>query len=172
MNLNRTILKLQNNKSMNEIKIKLLNNKAKVPQKSTTEAACYDLVITDIEYIKESYDRISQVICSFGISMTPPEGYKIELAPRSSFSKTKWVLSNSPGQGDRDYQGEYKAIFNAIPTNIKNSILIYDKFPYEVGDRAIQMWLSKVNDISFNEVDELSKIESNRIGGFGSTGNK
>tara|TARA_R100000951_G_scaffold116467_2_gene128435 strand:+ start:191 stop:721 length:531 start_codon:yes stop_codon:yes gene_type:complete len=173
------------------IKIKRFHENAVLPKKGTNLAACHDLVATEIIYDPEIENR---VICKFGWGMTPPEGYKVEISPRSSFSKYKWVMNNSPGQGDRDYQGEYMVVFNAIPMGVEVDIeacvsenthgdlcinegfservwLTYDDFPYKIGDRVAQMWITKVNEFKFEEVDELPKINSNRgTGGFGSTG--
>lgn len=165
-------------------KIKKFNKNAVIPIKSTTLAACHDLTITSIENVYNDDNEIHRVICKFGIGITPPKGFKVNLAPRSSFSKYKWVLANSPGQGDEDYTGEYMAIFNAIPVdcyceveydyyNTTNTTyhFEYEPFPYKIGDRAIQMWISEVIPIEWEEVDELPKVNSNRNGGFGSTGN-
>ena len=57
-----------------------------------------------------------------------------------------------------------------IFTNITDNAWLYP-FPYEVGERIGQIYFRKVEDVVFEEVDDLE--ESDRgSGGFGSTGVK
>lgn len=151
------------------VKIKKLHENAVIPKKATELAAGHDVTVTEI--IQESEDF---VICKLGFALTPPPGYKVVLVPRSSLTKTKWILQNSPGQGDEDYRGEYQFRFRALPSTAyikyNNGTLIYQDFPYKVGDRIGQMFIEKVIDFEFEEVEELSVTERN-TGGYGSTGN-
>lgn len=149
------------------VKIKKLHENAVIPKKATELAAGHDVTVTEI--IQEADDF---VICKLGFALTPPPGYKVVLVPRSSLTKTKWILQNSPGQGDEDYRGEYQFRFRALPSTAKynNGTLIYQDFPYKVGDRIGQMFIEKVIDFEFEEVEELSVTERN-TGGYGSTGN-
>jgi len=150
------------------------NPNAVVPMKGTELAAGHDLTVTEI--VKKSKNK---VYCKVGISMIPEDpSTKIVLVPRSSFTKTNWVMNNSPGIGDADYTNEYQIRFTAIPTGISYSWqwkwpfikteLTYDNFPYDVGDRVGQMFLSNVIPIEWEEVDHID--ETSRSGGFGSTG--
>jgi len=154
-----------------KIKIKKLHSEAVIPKKATQLAAGHDVTVTEI--IQEAADF---VICKLGFALTPPPGYKVVLVPRSSLTKTKWILQNSPGQGDEDFTGEYQYRFRAIPNATKwssareQAILQYNEFPYNVGDRIGQIFLEEVINFEFEEVDELSTTERN-TGGFGSTGN-
>ena len=92
-------------------------------------------------------------------------------------------MNNSPGQGDADYLNEYEIRFTAIPVNFMTrsykdaqgidktkQILTYEEFPYKVGDRIAQMFLSKVEETEWVEVEELEDYQSDRDVGFGSTG--
>lgn len=149
------------------INLQRLHPDAVVPKRSTELAGGWDVVAT--EMIKESEDFI---IYKIGWAMQPPEGYKITLVPRSSLTKTKWILQNSPGLGDADYRGEYQYRFRAIPDDIKNSIIPYLGYtpsPFEVGDRIGQIYLEEVIPIEFEELSELPSTNRG-TGGFGSTG--
>jgi dUTP pyrophosphatase len=140
---------------------------AVIPKQSTELAGGWDVVATEV--ISESKDF---VIYKIGWAMQPPEGYKITLVPRSSLTKTKWVLQNSPGLGDADYRGEYQYKFRAIPNDIKHSVipyLDYEPKPFLVGDRIGQIYLEEVIPIEFEEVSELPSTNRG-TGGFGSTG--
>ena len=147
------------------VKIKKLHPNAVIPKQATELAGGWDVVATEI--IQESPDF---VICKLGFSLQPPPNYKITLVPRSSFTKTKWILQNSPGIGDADYLGEYQYRLRALP--IKNNILgtafEYPEVPFKVGDRIGQIYLEEVIPIEFEEVEELSQTERG-TGGFGST---
>jgi dUTP pyrophosphatase len=156
-----------------KVKFKRLHKDAVIPKQSSEGAGGWDVVATEI--IQESEDF---VICKLGFALELPKGYKLTLVPRSSLTKTKWIIQNSPGLGDEDYRGEYQFRFRCIPTEIKSyvtgihevkSILVYENFPYKIGDRIAQCYLEEVIPMEFEEVDELEDTIRNS-GGFGSTG--
>jgi dUTP pyrophosphatase len=150
------------------IKIKKLHLNAVVPKRSTEFAGGWDVVAT--EMIQDSRDL---VIYKIGWAMQPPPNFKITLVPRSSITKTKWILQNSPGLGDADYMGEYQFRFRSLPTGVTKFIdysFEYAKPPFEIGERIGQIYLEEVIPIEFEEVEELSSTDRGE-GGFGSTGN-
>lgn len=146
------------------VKFKRLHPDASIPEKATKLAGCWDVKATEI--IQESNDF---VICKLGFALGLPENMELVLVPRSGFTKTKWILQNSPGQGDPDYLGEYQFRFRALPTSIVGHFLSYNEFPYKVGDRVGQAYLREIIPIEFKEVEELSPTERGDKG-FGSTG--
>jgi dUTP pyrophosphatase len=96
------------------------------------------------------------------LSVEIPEGYEIEVRPRSGLAAKFGIgVLNSPGTIDSDYRGEIKIIlFNFGKENFKISR----------GDRIAQMVLSKVYFAELVETENLQ--ESKRgTGGFGHTGN-
>lgn len=165
-----------------KVKIKKLHKDAVIPKQATELAGGWDVTATEI--IEESPDF---VICKLGFALQPPSNYKITLVPRSSLTKTNWILQNSPGLGDPDYLGEYQYRFRCIPngftfnfykynSDFENNLyswnsdqLLYPPFPYKVGDRIGQIYLEEIIPIEFEEVKELSTTERN-TGGFGSSG--
>jgi dUTP pyrophosphatase len=159
-----------------ELKIKKMRDNFILPQKMSELAAGHDLFVSDIEQVEPDF-----VICRLGFAATPPPGYKIVFVPRSSLTKTRWIITNSPTQGDEDYTGEYQLRFRCIPKpgfqdpdNGKYFYyekVMYDPFPYNVGDRIGQMFIEKVNHFEFIEVDELEDTERGD-GAYGSTGIK
>lgn len=140
-----------------------------LPQKMTEGAACYDVFAREI--IKQSDDCYHVML---GFACTPPKGYMLVLVPRSSITKTQWVMQNSPGIGDEDFHLEYQMRFRAFPNRLEVSEhyetqdLIYPDFPYKVGDRVGQIFLQKVENMEFEIVDKIEQ-STDRIGGFGST---
>ena len=162
------------------VKLKKLHPDAIIPQRMTALSGGWDVAATEI--IQESSNF---VICKLGFALQPPPNYKITLVPRSSLTKTNWVVQNSPGLGDADYLGEYQYRFRCIPSEVKVGIkthynghgfsynedvylLTYEEFPFKVGDRIGQIYLEEVIPIEFEEVEELSDTERG-TGGFGST---
>lgn len=147
------------------VKIKKLHPNAVVPQRASELAGGWDVVCTEIEQVSEDF-----VICKLGFALELPKGYKLTLVPRSSLTKTKWIVQNSPGLGDEDYRGEYQFRFRAIPDHIMyfSRELVYPEFPYKVGDRIGQVYLEEVIPIEFEIVEELSETDRGD-GGFGST---
>lgn len=160
-----------------QLNIKKLHKNAIIPEIATIGAACVDVVATEIVY--KPGDNTATVKLGFATAI--PEGYKACLSPRSSFTKTTWMMQNSPAQIDSDYRGEWMLRFRGIPCSIVkhttygspnkviDNLCIYSPFPYQVGDRVAQMWLEKIVDFEFKVVEELDNT-SRGEGGFGSTG--
>ena len=163
-----------------KVKFKKLHKNAKIPKRADELCGGWDVTCTEINQISSDV-----VICKLGFALEIPAGYKLTLVPRSSFTRYKWILQNSPGLGDASYRGEYQYRFRAIPNEIKvilksSSIenrqyisgykLSYPKFPYKIGDRVGQIYLEEILPIEFEEVEELSETDRGN-GGFGSSGN-
>jgi dUTP pyrophosphatase len=150
-------------KSQLKIKFKKLQPDVKLPIKGSSHAACFDVYAHSIIY--NDKDPRKRTI-GLGFATEIPEGYCGILIPRSNLTKHYWIMNNSVGIIDSDYRGEWKMIF----TNITDNAWLYP-FPYEVGERIGQIYFKKVEDVIFEETDELD--ESDRAdGGFGSTGVK
>lgn len=96
-----------------------------------------------------------------GLYVEIPKGCEIQLRARSGLAiKHGVTLVNGIGTIDSDYRGEIK-----IPLiNLgKKPVMIED------GDRIAQMVLCRYEQITFEEVNELSETERGS-GGFGHTG--
>lgn len=95
-----------------------------------------------------------------GIFTTIPEGYEVQVRPRSGLAlKHSVSIANSPGTIDADYRNEWGVIL--INHGDKN-------FKVKQGDRIAQAVLNKVEQINWRVVNSLEETE--RKGGFGSTG--
>lgn len=150
-------------KSPLKVKFKKLQSSVKLPVKGSSHAACFDVYAHSITY-DDKHPRKRTV--GLGFATEIPEGYCGVIVPRSNLTKFYWIMNNSIGIIDSDYRGEWKAIF----TNITDNAWLYP-FPYEQGERIGQIYFRKVEDVIFEEVDDLD--ESDRgSGGFGSTGLK
>lgn len=112
--------------------------------------------ITAAHYISEGCTAIIKT----GLKMAIPEGYEIQVRPRSGLSaKTKLRIANSPGTLDFDYRGEVGIIVD----NIGVGTLIIKH-----GERIAQLVLAPVFQAEFEEGD-IGQTERGE-GGFGSTG--
>lgn len=145
---------------------------AQEPMIATSLAGGYDITVTEIE--KKSN---GQVWCKLGLKVAIPEGYRLMMIPRSSITKSGFILQNSVGLIDADFRGEIQARFIAFPSldtfcdRIDQIEFNYPAFPYEIGDRIGQVYLEKIIPIEWEEVSILSETERGE-GGHGSTGNR
>ena len=140
------------------VKIKKLSQDSIIPSYQTPGSSGFDFhAIEDMEI-----NPRQTVLVKTGLSMEIPEGYELQVRPRSGMSlKTKIRVANSPGTIDSDYRGEICIIMENIG--------MLAAFPYQIkkGDRIAQGVICPVYQATFIE-DELSDTERGE-GGFGST---
>ena len=141
---------------MTEIKVQLLNEKAKLPTVATTGSACSDLYSAAMVTIEPF--TVAKV--SLGIAVELPSSLQAKIFPRSGLS-TKGIIAIT-GTIDSDYRGD-------ISVMLHNST----KEPYvvNIGDRIAQMdiLINTTNQVEFVEANTLSETERGSKG-FGSTG--
>ncbi len=102
-----------------------------------------------------------RVLIPTGLSVALPEGYEIQVRPRSGLAiKHGLTILNSPGTIDSDYRGELKIAL----VNLGNRA-----YTVKRGDRIAQLVLAPVVRAVLYQVDELDKTERD-AGGFGHTG--
>ena len=96
-----------------------------------------------------------------GVFYEIPEGFEIQVRPRSGLAAKKGVtVLNTPGTIDSDYRGELQVIL----INLGN-----EDFVVRNGDRIAQIIVSPVIQGNFVQVKNLSVTERGQKG-FGSTG--
>ncbi|NMW32304.1 dUTP diphosphatase [Altererythrobacter sp. RZ02] len=96
-----------------------------------------------------------------GLSMAIPEGFEIQVRPRSGLAfKFGVTVPNTPGTIDSDYRGELKILMINLGS---------DDFEVKRGERVAQLILAPVVQAMWQEVDELDDTVRG-AGGFGSTG--
>lgn len=107
-------------------------------------------------------DPGARALIPTGIFTAIPEGYEVQLRPRSGLAIKKGLsLANTPGTIDADYRNEWHvALIN----------LGFETVWIEDGERICQAVLNKFERIDWEEVESLDETE--RKGGFGSTGTK
>lgn len=143
-----------------QIRVKLLHEKAQIPTYGSNEAAGADL------YAAFDGDAIEvptggRVLIPTGIAIELLPGTEAQVRPRSGLAaKFGLTVLNTPGTIDSDYRGEVKVILHNTS----------DK-PYYVnsGERIAQMVIAPFIRMSAVVVDELDNTDRGE-NGFGSTG--
>lgn len=126
------------------------------PSKERASDSGYDLVL--LEKIKtvgkvEFYDT--------GIKVKPNYGYYFQIVPRSSISKTGYMLANSIGIIDRTYLGNIIVALIKIDETAPDLVLPL---------RMVQMIPTPIVHFELEEVESFDVNETERgEGGFGST---
>lgn len=127
------------------------------PQKSRVTDSGYDLTL--LEKVKtigvvELYET--------GIKITPPVGWYFDVVPRSSITKSGYILANSVGVIDKTYTGSIK-----VPLIKINK----DAPDLELPLRLVQLIPRMVVHFDDMEIPEEELGQTSRgSGGFGSTG--
>jgi deoxyuridine 5'-triphosphate nucleotidohydrolase len=124
------------------------------PFKKRASDSGYDLTLVD--KVKEA-GRVE--FFTTGVKVRPAYGWYFDLVPRSSISKTGYVMANSVGVIDRTYTGPILvALMKADP----------DAPAIELPARIVQLVPRPIVHTEFEEVDTLDATERGS-GGFGST---
>lgn len=118
------------------------------------------------------------VIIPTGLMLAIPEGFEIQVRPRSGISfKTPLRLSNSPGTIDSGYRDELGIIMTNTSISDSNEVLTVDSkgnkngtYAIHKGDRIAQIVLQEIPRMRLTVVDSVKNIGNDRGGGFGSTG--
>jgi dUTP pyrophosphatase len=139
------------------ISIKLINENAKIPSKSSDDDAGYDLYCCEDISIKPMERKLVKT----GIAMSIPPGYYGHISDRSgiAFKKGGHCLGKIV---DPSYRGEIGVI-------ILNTDM-YETIKMQKGDRIAQMIFKKYENVNFLTEIELDETQRGR-GGYGSSGN-
>lgn len=132
--------------------------KVKYPEQGTIGSAGLDVFMPE-DYIVPA-GAMGHIV-PLGISLEVPNGFHVELLPRSSTgTKTPIRMANSVGIIDSDYRGE----IGAIVDNISGK-----DFMLQQGNKYFQLVVKRNHLDGVNEVTALSHTERG-TGGYGSTG--
>jgi deoxyuridine 5'-triphosphate nucleotidohydrolase len=137
---------------------------AVVPSKNNYSDAGLDLTI-----IKE-YKRMNSdtVLYDTGIKLEIPNGYYVEIVPRSSISRSGYILANSVGIIDQGYTGNLYVALRKINKDCEDLVMPY---------KCCQIIMKKqiypkivIEDLVSTETDSHNNSGTSRgSGGFGST---
>lgn len=143
---------------MYTLKVKRLNDRARLPEFAHVGDAGMDLFATDATIVFPG-DR---ALIATGIQIQLPPGTEAQIRPRSGLALRHGVtVLNTPGTIDEGYRGEIGVI-----------LINHSKEPFYVvtGAKIAQMVIKPVVRVAIDEVDELDAADRGE-NGFGSTGN-
>jgi dUTP pyrophosphatase len=149
------------------IKVKKLVPAAIIPKYATPGAACFDLhaVIESVPFMKNEVRYTEPWVYSTGLAFEIPVGHVMLIFSRSGHGfNFDTRLANCVGVIDSDYRGEVKVKLTRDPRDELVPTLFFNH-----GDRIAQAMVLPIEQVSFEEVTELSTTERGE-GGFGSTG--
>ena len=141
------------------IPVQRLNSDLPLPNYAKPGDAGADLIANEEVTLEPGGGR---ALIGTGIAVAIPRGYAGFVQPRSGLALRHGVTClNTPGLIDSGYRDELKVLLiNTDPNE-----------PYEVhrGDRIAQLVIQKVEEVTWEESDELDDTERG-LGGFGHSG--
>ncbi len=151
------------------VEIKAFRETAVIPKKATEGAAGYDLCACIPDFTSGMMIHPhSSLIVPTGLNVNIPEGYEIQIRPRSGLAAKYGVtVLNTPGTIDCDYSGDGEDF------ELKVILFNHNKIPFQInnGDRIAQMVVAKLAPHELVEVEEFGQTANkSRKGGLGSTG--
>jgi dUTP pyrophosphatase len=156
---------------MVELKIRVFRDGALMPQRSTNLAAGFDLYAWIGEWNEEQTVVIppnSMRPIKTGLNMRIPEGYEVQIRPRSGLAFKKQItVQNSPGTIDADFDGDGPDFEVVVLLRNEGT----EDFVVKQSDRIAQMVVNKLPEVELvPDYEDNYSRNSNRQGGFGSTG--
>jgi deoxyuridine 5'-triphosphate nucleotidohydrolase len=137
----------------------LVDHEAKQPTKANPSDVGYDITI-----IKEFKTLTTNTkLYDTGIKVIPAFGYYSEIVPRSSLSKSGYMLANSIGIIDASYTGNILVALAKIDSSMPDL-----KLPF----KCCQLIFRKQEFVDFTEFNQDILTTSRNSGGFGSSENK
>ncbi len=141
------------------IPVQRLNSDLPLPNYAKPGDAGADLIANEEVTLAPGGGR---ALVGTGIAVAIPRGYAGFVQPRSGLALRHGITClNTPGLIDSGYRDELKVLLvNTDPSE-----------PYEVhrGDRIAQLVIQKVEEVAWEESDQLDDTERG-LGGFGHSG--
>lgn len=142
---------------MIELKVKRINEEARIPEYAHEGDAGLDLFSVDDLVILPGESKLVKT----GIQIELPKETEAQIRPRSGLAlKNQITVLNTPGTIDEGYRGEIGVIL------INHG---KQEFHVEKSMKIAQMVVKPVFYVSIKEIEELTDT-SRGEGGFGSTG--
>ena len=145
--------------SLPECVVMKTNKDAVIPEKGKASDVGYDLSIIKVE----KRFNTNTVLYDTGIKLRVAHGLYAEIVPRSSLSKSGYMLANSIGIIDPSYNGNLLIALTKIDPETPDIV-----FPF----RCCQLIFRKQLHVTLSETEDLEKFDATArgSGGFGSTG--
>ena len=151
-----------------KVKIKLIEGGV-MPKKQHADDAAFDCYARVGEKLEIKVYPDSRVRIPLGFALELPSGWEAQIRPRSGL--TLKGIDNGFGTIDANYRGEVCAIVCNNNPSIEKGVKLNPCFVIHDGDRICQMVIKKLDEVEFEQVDEISETERGS-NGFGSTGDR
>ncbi len=143
---------------MYELKIKLLSDKAKMPEFANEGDAGMDVFSIEEKIIKSG----ESALVSTGLQIDIPKNTELQARPKSGLALNHQItLLNSPGTIDEGYRGEIKII---LINHGKNDFYVKE------GMKIAQLVLKPTYNVKICKVDIIEDNTMRGKNGFGSSG--
>lgn len=139
------------------LNVTLVAPNAIFPSKKNFSDVGYDLSVVSVHKVLNS----TTTMYDTGIKLDIPVGYYVEIVPRSSISKSGYMLANSVGIIDCGYKGNLYVCMTKIAPEAEEPEL-----PWKCCQLIMK---SQLYPTLSNNIDTLSTSTSRGDGGFGST---
>jgi deoxyuridine 5'-triphosphate nucleotidohydrolase len=166
--------------SVPTIKVFKVDERAVIPSKSRYSDSGYDLTIIS------EYKRLTSntVIYDTGIQLEIPNGYYVEIVPRSSISRSGYMLANNVGIIDQGYRGNLYIALTKINDETPDLTDLTDwRLPWKCCQMIVKKQIYSrfvITDVVANaantanaadtDTDIVIEKSSRGTGAFGSTG--
>lgn len=137
------------------LEVELTDPRAVLPSKERVSDSGYDLTLIDV---KKQFGLV--VLFGTGVKIQPPQGWYLDVVPRSSIIKRGYILANSVGIIDQSYRGEIMVPLIKIDESAPD---------LELPARVIQLIFRPFVHFPVALREALVKTERGE-GGFGSSG--
>lgn len=146
--------------SIPTIKVYKVDERALIPSKARYSDAGYDLTIIS------EYKRLTSntVIYDTGIQLEIPNGYYVEIVPRSSISRSGYILANNVGIIDQGYRGNLYIALTKINDEVPELSM-----PWKCAQMIVKKQIYSRLELASDASKEIEK-SSRGTGAFGSTG--
>ena len=138
------------------LKLKKVNDLAILPQRAYPTDSGLDLFSVENAILKPNEAKAIDI----GWQMAIPEGYEIQIRPRSGLALKNITVNNSPGTIDHGFSGNVKVIL----INLGKS-----DYSVSIGSKIAQMVINKIELWNPAVVANLDSTDRG-ANGFGSTG--
>lgn len=138
---------------------------ARAPTRAHPSDVGLDVWVTSVER-----RGLALYFCETGLTLAPPEGYYVEVVPRSSIVWRGFILPNSVGVIDPSYRGTLKVPLRYLGEGDPDT-----EAALLVGERVAQLILRPLIpcELELCDSSELPAPQDRRAGGgFGSTGSR
>ena len=141
---------------MNRVQFYQTHHDAIVPTKAYPTDSGWDLTLLTLE---KTMDEGNVELYNTHIKVKPPQGYYFEVVPRSSISKTGYMLANSVGTIDESYIGN---IYIPLRKTRPDASL---ELPCKIAQLVLRPLILCETHVRFEDFDATERGD----GGFGST---